>query len=305
MPRVIHLFDPRHDLDSAALRPAQSTDEHQLLPVTDDWISALRVGTRLRYTRGLFSLHVWSEPGLRAAVLSRGKWPIVLHVTRPMSPGAARLVRWLANHQSLQAKALDPMLRQHAIELGIADSRCGLHEPRIRNARRSVIDRDALRAALGFANDDRVALLPGAEVRGSGHLDALWAAVLVHVLDPRLRVLSWGAGPDTDRVRDRARRLGYPTMLRIATNRIPRVPFADLLAAADFLLVGDDEAPPLVSIAQALADDLPVLLPSAARFESLRGHPRAVFACGADPRSMAQLVHDWLERSSRNPHGAA
>jgi len=305
MPRVIHLFDPQHDLDSATLRPARSSDEQRLVPVTDDWISALRVGTRLRYTRGLFSLHVWSESGLRAAALSRGEWPVVLHVTRPMSPQAARLVRWLSNHQSLQAKALDPLLRQHAVELGIAESRCGLHEPRIRSPRLSVGDRASLRAALGLSHDDRVALLPGAETRGSGHLHALWAAVLVHVLDPRLHVLSWGAGPAADRVRERARRLGYPSMLRVATDRAPHATFDDLLTAADVALVGDGDAPPLVSIAQALADDLPVLLPPTPRFESFRGHPRAVFSSGAGARTLARTLHNWLQRSTPNSSGPA
>lgn len=309
MPRVIHLFDPQHDLDSSVLRPARSSDESQLIPVTDDWISALRVGTRLRYTRGLFSLHVWSESGLRAAVLSRGEWPIVLHVTRPMSRQAARLVRWLSNHQRLQVRALNPVLRQHAVSLGVAESRCGLHEPRIRAPRRPDADRAALRgtmrAALGLAEHERVALLPGAETRGSGHLHALWAAVLVHVLDRRLRVLSWGAGPSTERVRERARRLGYPSMLRIATDRMPRVPLSDLLAATDVVLVGDGDAPPLVPVVEALAEDLPVLLPPTARFDFLRDHPRAVFAPDSGARAMAQALHQWLRQSLHNPGDSA
>lgn len=294
MPRVIHLFDPRLDLDTAALRASHDGLEQTLMPVTEDWINALRVGMRLRTMPGLFSLHVWSESGLRAAVLSRGAWPVVLHVSRPLGRTAARLVRWLANQQGVQVRAFTPALRQHAISLGMVASRCSVVEPRCEPARWSEAQRLALRQSLGVAASDRVVLLPGAEQRGSGHLHALWSAVLVHVLDARLRVLTWGAGPGIERVRDAARRLGYPRMLVVARDRLPGCRFDELLPAADRVLVGDDTAPPLTAIQQSLASGVPTLLPPIPALRSFLRHPAAVVAEEASARGLAsRLQLSW------------
>lgn len=297
MPRAIHLYDPVLDRDTTPLRPPDDGPEHALLPVTDDWISAVRVGTRLRMMPGLFSLHAWGESGLRAAVLSRSDWPVVLHVSRPLGRSAARLIRWLSNHQAVQARAFTPLLRQHAISLGMVASRCTVAEPRCERRHWTASEGRSLRAALGLRETDRVALLPGSEQRGSGHLQALASAVLVHVLEPRLRVLTWGAGPGIDRVRDAARRLGYPRMLVVAADRRPACRFDELLPAADVLLVGDGAAPPLLPIMQALASDVPALLPPTAPLESLRPFSSARFAEDARPRARAWQLEQWLARA--------
>src|SRR5205823_4894860 len=59
---------------------------------------------------------------------------------------------------------------------------------------------DALRESLGLAKEDYILLAAGETTDAAGHLDALWAASILHHLDVRFKLLLWGEGPGVARI---------------------------------------------------------------------------------------------------------
>jgi glycosyltransferase involved in cell wall biosynthesis len=115
---------------------------------------------------------------------------------------------------------------------------------------------DAVRAELGFAPNDRVAILVGRFAARKGHSYAMRAMRLASVRVPDLRMIFAGDGELESELRVEAEELGVSDRVLFVGFRrdIPR-----LLAASDLLLLpSEDECLPLV-ILEAMSSRLPVI----------------------------------------------
>src|SRR5436189_224261 len=74
---------------------------------------------------------------------------------------------------------------------------------------------DILRAQLGFSPSDHVMLAAGESTRASNHRLAAWAGSILHVLNPRHRLLLWGKGPMCESVIRFTNRLRRPNFLSV------------------------------------------------------------------------------------------
>ena len=118
------------------------------------------------------------------------------------------------------------------------------------------VDGDLVRAELGLAPDDRVAILIGRFAARKGHNYAMRAMKLASARVPDLRMIFAGDGELESELRAEARELGVSDRVLFAGFRrdIPR-----LLAASDLLLLpSEDECLPLV-ILEAMSSRLPVV----------------------------------------------
>src|SRR5437763_1066517 len=75
---------------------------------------------------------------------------------------------------------------------------------------------------VGFGEKDRVMLLAGESTRASGHRAALWAAAILHVMEPHRRVLAWGRGDQARGLVAFARAQKQPGLLCVAEERLGR-----------------------------------------------------------------------------------
>ena len=118
------------------------------------------------------------------------------------------------------------------------------------------VDEVAVRAELGLAPDDRVAILIGRFAAGKGHSYAIQAAKLASARVPDLRMILAGDGKLENDLRAEARELGVSDRVLFVGFRrdIPR-----LLAVSDVLVLpSEDESLPFV-ILEAMSSRLPVI----------------------------------------------
>jgi glycosyltransferase involved in cell wall biosynthesis len=117
-----------------------------------------------------------------------------------------------------------------------------------------------LRQELGLGETDLVLLAPGESTRAAGHRDALWVASILHVLDPRWRLLIWGRGPDTDLLVRLAAKFHQPALLCVVERKLNRsVAFEELVSAADMVLFAPRAAPQVLPLLMCMAGGLPIV----------------------------------------------
>jgi hypothetical protein len=118
----------------------------------------------------------------------------------------------------------------------------------------------ALRSALGIGPDDFVILAPGESTVAADHRLATWTCSILHVLDPRVRLLLWGRGPMADQAAGLGAKLGQPRMVVHAEERLGRrVPFESLLPATDAALVTASGPAAALPVAVCMAAALPIV----------------------------------------------
>lgn len=163
----------------------------------------------------------------------------------------------------------------------------------------STAQRDAIRRALQLEPSHIALLAPGPETLHSGHRHAAWACALLHVLDPRYRLICWGVGAHAEPLQRFVRGLGHAHLLVAARDRLPDCDWKDLLPAADAVLCGDGRDPSIMQIAGAaatgatvIAADTPALRSIAQLSDGLR------FATSAKPRHLATAVLDVFESAT-------
>jgi glycosyltransferase involved in cell wall biosynthesis len=120
----------------------------------------------------------------------------------------------------------------------------------------AAVDRNALRARLGFRPGDHVMTMVGTFKRQKGHRFLVEAAAAVIPQVPVLHLLLVGDGEEADGVRAQVERLGLGRRIHLLGSRRD-VP--DLLAASDsFVLPSLWEGLP-VALVEAMASELPVI----------------------------------------------
>src|SRR4029079_19176372 len=107
-------------------------------------------------------------------------------------------------------------LRRVMVERGVGIERCHMIRPGVDFGKVKRRRDPELRAALGFGENDRVILAAGESTRAAAHTDAPWAVGILHVADPKYRLLVWGRGLQGRQVRELGERWRLPGLMAVA-----------------------------------------------------------------------------------------
>jgi glycosyltransferase involved in cell wall biosynthesis len=154
----------------------------------------------------------------------------------------------------------------------------------------------ALRKRLGFAEDDHVILAAGESTRNASHGDAAWATAILHILDPKYRLLLWGRGVQAAKVCRLAEAQSDHNFTTHAQRVLGRVEFEALLPAADSVLVSSVGATATLPSAIAMAAGLPIVSTvTYTNSELLEDRHTALMTGKGVPRKLARRVLDLHE----------
>ena len=145
-----------------------------------------------------------------------------------------------------------PRRRSTGVAPGVPADRCVQIRPACLS-RQAPPARADVRRQLGLADDDFILLTPGESTRPPAHERAVWAASILHVTDERDRVLLWGRGPRLDIAAGLGDGSGNAPGRPGRARAGRRVDFADLLPAADAMLVTPNDLAPTLPVALAIA----------------------------------------------------
>src|SRR5437764_784176 len=149
--------------------------------------------------------HAFDPHSLAAACILGGKI-----VYTPAETPTMRAVRWLralTDHRDVQVICPTDTMRRFFVQRGVPIARCHLIRPGVEFGRVKGRRNDILRASFGFSRSDHVMLAAGESTRAANHRLAVWSGSILHVLDPKHRLLLWGNGPTSESVIRFANRL--------------------------------------------------------------------------------------------------
>jgi len=234
-------------------------------------------------------IHVWDTTALFAALVAAV--PIVFTVPQPLSLRERRWIRFASRRHSFHVVTHTAALRDACLRLGVELERCHVIPPGVDWSRVPSGRDEALRQRLGFAPDDFVLLAPGETSCSSGHQQAVWAASILHTLDPRYRLLLWGKGKSCETIRSLAARLKQPRLLVMGEKHLGGVDFEGLPAAADAALLAGGDADVLAPLAACMAAGLPIVAAETSLPGELLEHESTgIVVAGAKPRQLAAAV---------------
>jgi glycosyltransferase involved in cell wall biosynthesis len=298
MIRVLQLAEAANEFQtSVALSQLASNDlafRSQSAQVSNEMPLAVRRGLVLRRRRAEVDLvHAWGDTALRVAAFAFDL-PIVFSPTRFPDRSMIRWLRAIERYRAVHVIATTQTMHRTLVERGIANDRCHVISPGVDFSRINKSRGRALRETLGFTPDDRVILAVGESSRATDHARAVWAAVILHVLERRNRILIWGRGPLADAVARFAGKLGQPELCVVATRKLGgAVAFEDLLGAADVALVTNAAPAPLLPIALCMAAALPIVsVTDSTVCELLEDRHNALLCTSRAPRVIARRLMD-------------
>jgi glycosyltransferase involved in cell wall biosynthesis len=223
--------------------------------------------------------------------------PIVFSPHTEMSAATIRWLRAIMACRRVEVISPTATLARMMITRGIQPEHCHLIRPGVDFSRIKRRRDPALRAALGLGENDHVLLAAGEATRGAAHQDAVWAASILHLSDPKFKLLRWGRGPMSRSVDTFARKVEQDAMVSVAEQRLGRaVDFEQLLPAADTVLVTARGRVATLPIAMCMAAALPIV--STVTYtvsELLEDRHTALMAPVAKPRLLARRVLDLLD----------
>ncbi|HWE04413.1 MAG TPA: hypothetical protein VG326_18560 [Tepidisphaeraceae bacterium] len=257
---------------------------------------------RRRIGRDVDVVHAWGEgariaavaAGARQIVFSPGEFPTPRHILRLKHALTISDVRIACSSQSL---------RRAYLSAGITEDRLTLIRPAVEMPSAPPARDAGLRRALGFCDGDYVILAPGESTRSAGHRDTLWAASVLHVLDPTYKILLWGRGDQTLSCVRLAEKLRQPTLLTVAEWKLGRrLDFSQLPSVADGAVFSPIGATPTLPLTLCMAAGLPVVAtPAALALELLKDWQNAVLVARHAPRLFAQSVLEMRTNGGATP----
>jgi glycosyltransferase involved in cell wall biosynthesis len=242
-------------------------------------------------------LHVFGERALAVATIVGGKI-----IYSPIGFPDRQAIRWLRavmSYRSVNIVCPTDTMRRALVEAGVPMDRCHLIRPAVDFGKIRGRRNRELRARLRLTDDDVVLLAPGELTRAAAPDRAVWAASILHVVEPHYRLLIWGRGEQVDKLHHFEARVGQAEMLIDAEKRLgERVPFESLMGAADAVLVTAQAPVETLSISVCMAAGLPIVAavsPTVA--ELLEDRHTALMLADPTPRKLAQRVLDLRENT--------
>jgi glycosyltransferase involved in cell wall biosynthesis len=275
-----------------------STEECRSLVLTigrgGDYRNAAEAAIRLRFAHAFNIIHAWDPPALMAALGSG--LPVAFSAPDRTSRGTWS---WLAAmaYRDVHVVADSGTARNRLLRAGLPAERChaitpGIDLDRIRQGRD-----DHLRKELGFAPDDRVVLAAGESTAAADHKLALHATSILHVLDPRHRILLWGRGRETRSIARLGARLRQPNVVVDAERKLGHpIEFERLLSAADLALITGTNSAPTLPIALCAAAALPIVAVKTPLSCEILTPQSAAIVPSRSPRLLAQWMLELFER---------
>ena len=303
MIRVLHLLDVAagYETETAAQQLARDasgtfTVEARTIGRGGTYSTSFSALLRLRRGRAVDGFDLVHAFGARAMAVASvaSRRPIVYSPDRFPRAGDVRWLRAVASVRDVHVVAPTETMRRALVTRGLPFERSHLVRPGVDCSHIKRRRDDALRAKLGFAPDDYVILAPGESTRAAAHSLAVWAASILHVLDPKYRLLLWGRGPLAHQTERFAHRTHQHGLMEVAERELRRrAPFERLMSATDAVLVTAVEPEPTLPIAVCMAAALPIVaLVTPTTSELLEDRHTALMVGRAAPRILAQRVLD-------------
>jgi glycosyltransferase involved in cell wall biosynthesis len=237
--------------------------------------------------------YAWGIPALAAAVVS--KHPrILFSPDRFAGPRALRWIRPLMERSGVTMICPTFTQQRLAISRGIDAGRCIVIQPGVDFGSVRYCRDLALRAELGFAENDFVLIAPGDSTLATAHEHAVWTSLILHALDPACKLLLWGRGPRAELAIATPLRLGLAELVTLAEQKLGRsIRFEELLAVADACLVTPAGVAPTLPIATVMASGVPIISTVTYMLsELLEDRHTALMVPNRSPRSLVQRVQD-------------
>jgi glycosyltransferase involved in cell wall biosynthesis len=212
------------------------------------------------------------------------------------TPRDVRWTRAVTGYRHIEVICPTATARRLHVGRGVPLERCHLIRPGVDVAKVRRRRDASLRAKLGFGEADHVMLAAGESTRNASHADAAWAAAILHILDPKYRLLLWGRGEQASKVLLLADCLSDHPFATLAERVLGPVEFEALLPAADSVLVSSTGATATLPIAIAMAAGLPIISTvTYTNSELLEDRHTALMTVKGVPRKLAQRVLDLHE----------
>lgn len=255
-----------------------------------DYRHAISAGCALRRER-FDVLHAWDAAALTGAAIA-GNAPILYSPSEFPTPRAMRLLRAIRRYRDVWVISSSAAQQRAFAGTGIPSKRCVLIRPGVEGTTPPVDRRQPLRAALGFHDSDHVVLCPGESTRAANHELATWVVAILHVHDPRHKILLWGRGPQAKKAARLSLRLHQPDMCRLAENELGQaVDFSELTAAADTVLHTATAQTTTLPLAVCMAARLPIVsLATSAVSDILEDQRNAIVLRSTAARTVAQRI---------------
>ena len=250
----------------------------------------------LRQENSFDVVHAWGTKALTAAAMGT-KTRIVYAPPVLMRQPDVRWLRAVMAYRDLQVVCPTATMHRAMVRAGVALQRCHVIRPGVDFSRINRRKNATLRTQLGFAPDDCVLLGVGESTPAASHDDAAWATGILHVLDPRYKLLLWGRGTQIHAVKTLARQLTSSELLHVAEERLPQsAEFEQLLGAADMILNTATGSVATLPLAICMAAALPIISTvTYAASELLEDHHTAILVPRHSPRLIAQRVLELRE----------
>lgn len=304
MPRVLQLLDAAADFQSA--RGVELLARHlgpdfpvvvRTIGPGGDYPNAPAALYRLRRMHDEIDVvHAWGPRALTLAAMATRR-PLVYS---PPPVASGRTIDWtraVLNYRQVEVICPTSTLRRLHVQRGVPVERTHLVRPGVDFARVNRRRDAALRERLGFSPDDRVIFAVGEHTHAAHQTAALWAAGILHVLDPRHRVLLWGRGRLAEYLVRFAKKVHQPELVAVA-ERDPgrRVEFEELLPATDVAIVSAKGLIPTLPISITMAAGLPIV--SSVTYttsELLEDRHTALMVPNPSPKLLAKRVTELYD----------
>lgn len=262
--RILHLHQAADDFQTR--RAGQQLRKNlgagfaaEEMPLRPGLLRVAVTGARAIRARDCDIVHAFGMESLIAAALARAR-RIVFSPPAEMPARQARMLRAILQLRPIEVVCAAETQRRMLVERGVPLERCHAIRPGVDFARVRRRRDNSLRAALGFAHEDRVLLACGESTAAADHRLAVWTTGILHHLDPRYRLLLWGRGAGVARLHAFEQSIGASGAMRIAEAALHRpLEFEELLPAADFILSTARGPVSLLPVGIAMAAALPIV----------------------------------------------
>jgi hypothetical protein len=305
MARVLHLLaegsdDQARRLSALVARRSVHDVETRTIGRGGTFRSPLQAMLSLRDDLWSFDLlHAWDAKGLAAASIFGGVPVLASLSTETALPTPAWRSAFPRRVMRYTEVVCSTASQRAGVSRQIGSERAHLIEPAVEMDRAVTGRRAAVRARLGLHADHRVILAPGESTRAARHEVAAWMMSILHIIDPRFRLLIAGTGPRVEQARRMAASLRRPEMLCVAADAVVRPD--EVLEASDAAVLTATGPVPSLSLAECMAAGLPIVAARGPAVTDLLvdGQTAILTAEAAAPPVIARAILDLLEDAAK------
>ena len=280
---------PDHDhilaaMDDAAIERLNSSVPPQLSSPSDSARPILRAPRRLGIPalagarvaaicrrEQIDMIHAWGVDAAAAARAGAADGPPV--VVTLFDPGLSerdiRVLRTVADRPNVAFACSAERVQRRIVEGGIPIERCAIVRPGVDFGALRQVDREALRAELGLPESGMTVLTPDPPSNAAGHAAAIWSILMRRFLDPASRIIVPGVSKEVPELR---RLIECSASSDVGVFTESRYRFEDLLAVADYLVIGGDGEISTTALVWAMASSTPIIAPASYAVTEVLSH---------------------------------